>query len=351
MPRLNTTLGARSLVGTDLSPRLPRPRGPLTSALFAALTQPAGTLPDAIVTHALTDDPLYGEDVPLALYVLYELHYRGFASIDSDWEWDPDALRLRRRLEDAFLTRLRGEVERTHGSEPIRSHDVSQRLVELAHAGGPSLSAFMVEHGTLTHMRDFAVHRSLYQLKEADPHTWAIPRLHGAAKAALIEIQADEYGLGRVEAMHCELFACTMRALGLDARYGAYLDIVPGATLSTVNLVSLFGLHRSLRGALIGHLALFEMCSVVPMARYVSTLERLRIPDAIPFYRAHVIADEWHQKLALDGMVGALVADEPALSDDVVFGARALDLLERELTSRLLHAWSRGETSLTMRCA
>jgi hypothetical protein len=142
-----------------------------------------------------------------------------------------------------------------------------------------------------------------------------------------------------------------MRALGLDARYGAYLDIVPGATLSTVNLVSLLGLHRSLRGALIGHLALFEMCSVVPMARYVSTLERLRIPDAIPFYRAHVIADEWHQKLALDGMVGALVADEPALSDDVVFGARALDLLERELTSRLLHAWSRGETSLTMRCA
>ena len=39
------------------------------------------------------------------------------------------------------------------------------------------------------------MHRSAYQLKEADPHTWAIPRLSGSVKAALVEV---EWGAGRV---------------------------------------------------------------------------------------------------------------------------------------------------------
>ncbi len=58
------------------------------------------------------------------------------------------------------------------------------------------------------------MHRSAYQLKEADPHSWAIPRLSGPPKAALVEIQADEYGGGRPDRMHAELFADAMEALG-----------------------------------------------------------------------------------------------------------------------------------------
>ena len=99
-------------------------------------------------------------------------------------------------------------------------------------------------------MREFAIHRSLYQRKEADPHTFAIPRVSGPAKAALVEIQFDEYGSGVLEDMHSELFADTMRALDLDPTYGAYLDVVPAVTLATTNLVSMFGLHRRWRGAL-----------------------------------------------------------------------------------------------------
>jgi Iron-containing redox enzyme len=336
---------------STVSARLPAPRGPLTRMLVDALRRRPGTLSPEFASPRITDDPLYGEDVPLALYVLYELHYRGFDGVDDEWEWDPDLLTLRRRIERAFLLRLEAEIGAAFGTDPIAPRDVATHMRELASGDGPSLSAFMAERGTIEHMRDFAVHRSLYQRKEADPHTWAIPRLAGSSKAALVEIQADEYGNGREEAMHSELFADTMRVLGLSPRYGAFLDVVPGATLSTVNLVSLFGLHRRWRGALIGHLALFEMCSVVPMTRYVAALERLNLAAATPFYAAHVVADEWHQQLALEKMVGGLVADEPHLSDDIVFGARALDRLERDLTNRLLHAWSRGGSSLRDRCA
>jgi hypothetical protein len=67
-------------------------------------------------------------------------------------------------------------------------------------------------------MLEFIVHRSAYQLKEADPHSWALPRLTGRPKAAMVEIQADEYGGGDAGRMHAALFAKPMDGLGLDSR-------------------------------------------------------------------------------------------------------------------------------------
>jgi hypothetical protein len=212
---------------------------------------------------------------------------------------------------------------------------------------GPSLSGYMYDRGTLTEMREFAVHRSAYQLKEADPHSWAIPRLTGRAKAALIDIQRGEYGEGVPDDVHANLFADVMDALGLERTYGAFIDRLPGITLSTCNLVSFLGLHRRWRGALVGHLALFEMCSVGPMGRYAAALDRLGLGrQATRFYEEHVIADERHQDVALDDMVAGLVEQEPLLGGDVVFGARALAAVEGMFAAHLLGAWARHESSL-----
>jgi hypothetical protein len=205
----------------------------------------------------------------------------------------------------------------------------------------------MLEHGTLAEMREFAVHRSAYQLKEADPHSWAIPRLTGRAKAALIDIQRGEYGEGKPDDVHANLFAEVMDALGLEPTYGAYLERLPGVTLSTCNLVSMFGLHRRWRGALVGHLALFEMCSVGPMGRYAAVLGRLGLgTKATRFYEEHVIADERHQEVALHDMVAGLIEQEPFLGGEVVFGARALAAVEGMFAGHLIESWERGGSSL-----
>ncbi len=165
----------------------------------------------------------------------------------------------------------------------------------------------MERRGSIAEMREFAVHRSAYQLKEADPHTWAIPRLEGSAKAALVRVQADEYGDGATHRMHQRLFVTTMRALALDSSYGAYLDVLPGTTLATVNLITLFGLHRRWRGALVGNLAVYEMTSVVPMRRYSSALQRVGIgPAAREFYDVHVLADAEHQVIAVRDLAAGL---------------------------------------------
>ncbi len=290
------------------------------------------------------DDVVAGDDFHLALYICYELHYRSFAGVDESWEWEPTLLGVRRTLESMFEARLLSEDRR----ETTAPGDVEAGLRRIiSEGGGPSLSGHMAERGTAEEMREFAVHRSAYQLKEADPHTWAIPRLSGGPKAAMIEIQADEYGGGVEADMHATLFGDTMAALGLDPAYGAYLDRLPGSTLATVNLVSLFGLHRRHRGALVGHLALFEMTSVTPMTCYSRALTRLGLgPEARRFYEVHVEVDAHHAVLAARNMAAGLVAREPALSADILFGARALMAVEGRFARRLLDSWAAGRSSL-----
>jgi hypothetical protein len=226
--------------------------------------------------------------------------------------------------------------------------DVAQALLQMVgEGGGRSLSRYLAGPGTVGQMREFAVHRSAYQLKEADPHTWAIPRLTGKVKAAMVEIQADEYGAGVERDMHQNLFALTMNALDLDTRYGAYLDVLPATTLAPVNIISFFGLHRRWRAALVGHLALFEMTSVEPMGRYSQALRRMGFGSAARhFFEVHVVADAHHERVAAFDLAGGLAAQDPRLSADILFGARCAGMVEGRFTEAVLDAWERGESSL-----
>lgn len=325
---------------------LPAGRGPLSDFLVDHLRRPARPLPPA---PAPFDDALTGDDTQLFLYLCYELHYRGFAGVDERWEWEPSLLELRRSVEHRFERALVDAFGAPPDIAPVAITAELEALI--AGAGGPSLSRYFLARGTFEELREFAIHRSAYQLKEADPHSWAIPRLGGRAKAALVEIQSDEYGGGRPGEAHAELFAATMEALDLDATYGAYLDRLPGTTLATTNLISFFGLHRRWRGALIGHLAVFEMTSVEPMGRYAATMRRLGVAEAaIRFYDVHVEADARHQVIAATDLAAGLARDEPDLSGDILFGARALMAIEECFAGHLLRSWSEGASSLRPAC-
>ena len=324
---------------------LPTPRGATTEALLAALRAAPHQLPP--IPLPAGPDPLADEDLQLALYCCYELHYRGLPGVDERWEWSPSLLALRAALEARFEAALRDEVGAIPTAPAPAEMDVALRAIADADEG-PSLSRHVERDATLDQVLEFLAHRSAYQLKEADPHSWAIPRLSGPPKAALVEIQADEYGGGRPERVHAQLFADAMAALGLDARYGAYLDLLPAETLATVNLMSLCGLHRRLRGAIVGHLALFEMTSSIPNRRYATGLRRLGVDDpaATAFFDEHVEADAVHEAVAAVDLAGGLARLEPALARDILWGASALVAVEARWARRLLDAWEEDRTSL-----
>jgi Iron-containing redox enzyme len=324
--------------------QLPPPRGPLSEQLFEALEGPPHM---RLAAPGLIElpDPIADEDLQLALYVAYELHYTAIKGVDEGWEWSPSLLSFRGALERPFEEAVAALVQPAEAQELESVGEALQQIV--AEDPGPPLSRYMETQGTREQMLEHVVHRSGYQLKESDPHSWAIPRLSPRPKAALLEVQFDEYGGGDAERMHSVLFAKTMSGLGLDPTYGSYLDRWPGVTMATVNLMTGFGLHRRRRGAIVGHLAAFEMTSSIPNRRYGNALRRLGYDAEVThFYDEHVEADAVHENIAAWDLAGGLAKEEPDVAADVLFGARALLQVEARWATHLMDSWEGGETSL-----
>ena len=360
--------------GSGIRLPLPRPRGPLSSALLAALTDgpptddtaarlapvreaaaealsrhaaPQETAPQETAPQETEQSILQDGDLQLALTVLYGLHHRGVDEVDDAWEWDPALLAVRQILERPFEAAVRARAGRPT-CDATDAAGVARRLFELAEADdSPSLSRYLAKRADTDQAREFLALRSAYQLMEADPHTWAIPRLFGTPKAALVEIQADEYGGGRPGHLHAELFARTMRSTGLDDTYGRYLDAVPTPVLVSLNTMWLFALHRRLRGAIVGHLAAYEITSSIPSRLYGNGFRRLGYDtDTTGYFDEHVEADSVHEQIAARDLAGRLVEQQPELRDDILFGAAACLAIEGDVGAYALSRWEEGASAL-----
>jgi hypothetical protein len=345
---------------TDARSYAPPPfgsRGAVSARLMALLQRPVDVgqrESEALhrdVTDALarTTDVVSDDDLQVALFLLYGLHYGSVIDADDAWDWHPSLVSVRLEIEREFERELRERVP-VPAAPAADRESVAGALFELTKPGpGPSLSQYVARSATDDQLHEFLVQRSIYTLKEADPHSWAIPRLAGRAKAAMVEIQADEYGGGRAERMHSAIFAGTMRGLGLDDRYGVYVDNVPAITLASFNMMTMFGINRRLRGAIAGHLAAFEMTSSIPNRFYGNGFRRLGYGSDVTWYfDEHVEADAVHEQIAGRDLAGSLAEDEPGLIEDIMFGANACLVVDGWAAQHILDAWTAGRSSLRM---
>ncbi|MFW2514224.1 iron-containing redox enzyme family protein [Demequina sp. SO4-13] len=325
-------------------------RGPLSDAVQRHLVDAStGTDHTELARRVVAESPdvIRDEDIHLALFALYASAYGSIGAFSPSHEWDPQLIATRMVLESAFESALRRAI--TMPDLPSPDQDaVSRALFALTKPQpGPSLSRHLAKKATAEQAREFFVQRSVYTLREADPHSWAIPRLHGRAKAALVEIQADEYGGGRADDMHSALFAVAMRGMGLDDSYGGFVDHVPALTLASHNMMSMFGLNRRLVGAIVGHLTAFEMTSSIPSRLYADGLRRLGYgAEVTDYFDVHVEADAVHEQIAGRDLAGALAEDRPELLEDIMFGAAACLAVDGWVEQHIMEAWSRGQSSL-----
>ncbi|MGI5400991.1 iron-containing redox enzyme family protein [Streptomyces sp. CA-135486] len=333
------TAPVRTADGRTAGPALPEDRGELSYGVVRALrARPGHPLPGG---ESVTCADPYGDDLQLALYLCYELHYRGFSGVDPAWEWDPGLLRLRGEMERCFLAALRLDVQR-----PRAVRDALEDIL-VEPLDGTGTSHFLKERGELWQLREYAAQRSLYHLKEADPHAWVLPRLWGRAKAAMVAVEFDEFGAGRAERVHARLFADLMADLGLNTAYGHYVDSAASGMLTSVNLMSLFGLHRALRGALVGHFAAVEVTSSPGSRRLAHALRRVGAgPAAVHFYTEHVEADAVHEQIVRRDVIGGLLEEEPWLEEEVAFGIDATGWVDSRFGDQVLTAWRGGRSSL-----
>ena len=342
--------------GARVSNRLPEPCGTLSAAVARSLTTEGGSRPAPRPSDVRTvDDPLADRDFQLALWMLYELHYRGFEEVPDVLEWDPLLLAARAALEHRFEEAVRAlaepgadpgvlaELTRGAASEPPAdvADEVVRRLVDMTRGGAEGgAAAYLAEHATAEQFVSYLRQRAVYHLRESDPQSFVLPRIGGPAKVALAELQYDEYGAGRPDRLHQQIFARGLEALGLTTDLTTYVDEAEAETLASVNTMSLFALNRRLRGAALGHLAAFEATSSLPCAKVADGARRLGLPEeVVDYYEEHVEADAVHEQLAIRSICGALVAEDPRLAPDVVMGAAACLAVDGLAADVLVARW------------
>ena len=338
--------------------QLPRDRGPISRAVIGALRTGGTVGTDLCVSRrgvsgqgasgqgvgappAGSGEVITDQDAQLALWTIYELHYRGFDGVADDLEWDLGLIRLRRELESRFEQELRAATyDRLR--DVAADGDIAEQLLGLVAADdSPSPAVYLQRHATREQILFFLRERSIQQLKESDPQSFVLPRLDGSAKVALAELQYDEYGGGRPERLHARLYAEALQAAWLDPSYGAYIDEISATSLASANLMTMFGLNRRLRGAAMGHLAAFEASSSVPCRKIVGGIERVGLPDAVAaYFSEHVEADAVHEQVAAHDICGALVAEDPSLRAEVLFGAASCLHLDAVSGAELLARWT-----------
>ncbi len=163
---------------------LPRPTGPWSHYVREVLQRRSSGRAPALPRDRFDDDAQY------AWFLLNCASYQGWEGVDDDAEWDPNVVALRRRFERWFVDDMR----RRCVDGPVDPRSAVQHA--LAPGGSPGIASFLEHGGTAEQVRESLVLRLPYQHQEADPHTWAVPRLRGEVKRALCDIQAGEYGSG-----------------------------------------------------------------------------------------------------------------------------------------------------------
>ena len=82
-------------------------------------------------------------------------------------------------------------------------------------------------------------------------------------------------------------------------------------------------------------------CEIYPMSIYLMGVKREG-----ERFDEHVVADAVHENIAAVDLAGGLVRQEPELAGAVLWGARALALLDARWAEQVLGAWEDGRSSL-----
>jgi hypothetical protein len=310
-----------------------------TIAEPAGAGKPAAAAADVRALERRIADPLADHDLQLSLSLCYELHYTSFRHVDAAWEWDPGLLAFRSELERLFMSSLRREAGEPAGDVPPEEIGGRLLLMKPDRSVG-RMNEHLSREADMSQVLEFLIHRSPVRLRRPDTYGWTIARLRGAPRRTLAR-------LFEVTVPARTLYSRSMRALGLDDRDGAYLDLLPGSTLAEMNLLSYFGLHRRARGAMLGQIAMLEILQPPEERACERALRRLGADDEsrIGFAAAKSETDEPAPAPSLE-MAEDMARSNPDLGRDIILGAKAVLAVQGRLLRRVLDRWRRGASSL-----
>ncbi len=184
----------------------------------------------------------------------------------------------------------------------------------------PPIYDWLAESATRDELVDFVSHEGGPDADFDDLVAICQVGLQGLPKLTLGANYWDEMGRGQLAAVHTELHAGMVEALGVRS---VPVDELPVAALERKALNGYLATNRALQPEMVGSLGLLE-CQAGPRCRrVVQAMRRLGVPQgALPFYEEHASADPRHGKDWLEGAVAPLTQARPDWGPRIVTGAR-----------------------------
>jgi len=311
---------------------IPTPLGPVSAALVAILTGRVGAPPivssfDAQVERAIVSSAniLTDDDLQLALLCFGALDAGGLGRVDARWAADPLLIAVRENLEAALEEALREEVavpsaRRARGALAVGESvteavaDALDELITDADATRPY--RYLAEQATGAQLREHLVARSI--------------------RSALVD--ADQ----RVVADDATAALRLKARLGdqrLQVRRGNYIDAVDVSVLVAVNTTALLARVDRLRGCFYGLRTAAGSIESLIETSVVDALGRLGMPLS-------QAAAARGSGAGRSGIAAGLVTAEPALLDDVLFGAAVGVTVERWISEHEVVRWRVGRSAL-----
>lgn len=296
---------------SPMLPALPPARGPISQGVVDFVTGRGSEILDA--SSGVAGQP-HDDDFHAALWMLNVLQVADFEDVDPQRVASLRMRTLHWYLEQTF----EGQLRRLVPERPV------DRLL-------PHLHELIGRPGTTRGSSPQAVRRRFlakapYLAWEADPHTLALARIEAPLKAALVDIQSGEYGLGHAST-HAQIYRGCLEALGTTVTDA--VASAPACSLAFANSAWLFGRDRRMRGAAVGQLCLLELDSVDPCLREKGCWDAADLPAAARrWYDVHALADVEHAEVITEQLVPTIEQQTPWLSAEAAWGAEVTWVLQ-----------------------
>jgi hypothetical protein len=257
-------------------------------------------------------------DEMLALLTIHDLWMAPLERLGGRvvFQSDPGVAAIKRELEGAFLERLRGRCP----DPELPTEDPVAAVRRIAAASAvPEMYRWLEREATWADLVRFVAMEGGPDAGFDDLVAMAQVGVRGDPKLCLAANYWDEMGRGSLEAVHTELHAGLVEAVGMPEIPRSELPI---GALERMALGGLLVTNRQFQPEALGAFGLLELQAGPRCRSVVRALERLDAPpDAFPFYAEHASADPRHGKEWLDRVIAPL-STSPLWAEGMVRGAR-----------------------------
>ncbi|WP_053958392.1 iron-containing redox enzyme family protein [Sulfobacillus thermosulfidooxidans] len=285
----------------------------------ARIRKVLGDTVDRVIRDYQQGDPSAHRELHQTLAAIYSVHFATPLTKNVNNQWDPDIVRIQRRLEDAWEMYEQSRIPHLDIPQDPRKFIAWFKELVLSHpATDHALYHYLQDSATRTQVAHFFVQETTIDTRFDDLVALAQVGMDGPPKMELGQNYWDEMGNGNPALVHTTMFNQLLEELAVQP--GDDIPVLSEA-LACGNVLSFTILHRRNAWKGLGALGVLEMISPQRFRRLVKGFGRIGLSSRAQQYHAlHVSIDARHGHGWLHRAIRPLIEQDPSIARDIVYG-------------------------------